>query len=229
MKALSPAQIPASPQPNTSDSQTSGRNPASALTTVAVRMNAASPAPIKTPSRAKTIPANSRWATRNHHGTPIASSTARSPVNADKHRRTSRQNCRGDHRGEAEKAVTRQATCLAWLGSPAPRAAPTRDWAAMASESSTSARKLPQPQTTGERPEPLHRIAPPPPQRTEAGLKRHGAHHQIGPSPPACAARRNQLRTDVFGQQMPGRTTAPRATAPPGWPPPSQPAPNAEI
>ena len=40
MNMLSPDQMPASPQSNTSDSQISGRKPASALTTVAVRMNA---------------------------------------------------------------------------------------------------------------------------------------------------------------------------------------------
>ena len=59
---LSPDQMPASPQPNASDSQVSGKKPTSALTTVAVRMNAASPAPSSTPSSAKTIPANGNWA-----------------------------------------------------------------------------------------------------------------------------------------------------------------------
>jgi hypothetical protein len=44
-KALKPDQIPARPQSNTSDSHTNGRNPISALITVAFRMNRASPAP----------------------------------------------------------------------------------------------------------------------------------------------------------------------------------------
>ena len=35
--------MPSSPQPNTSDSQISGRNPTSALIKVALRMNFASP------------------------------------------------------------------------------------------------------------------------------------------------------------------------------------------
>ena len=57
MNVLSPDQMPSSPQPNTKDNQISGRKPSSALANVAVRMNAASPAPSSTPSRAKTIPA----------------------------------------------------------------------------------------------------------------------------------------------------------------------------
>src|SRR5690625_1133302 len=82
MNAVSPDQVPASPQPNTSDIQTAGRNPVTALTTVAVRMNAASPAPNSTPSRPNTSPAIGNWATRNHHGTPIVASTAGSSVNS---------------------------------------------------------------------------------------------------------------------------------------------------
>lgn len=82
MNIVNPDQIPARPQPNTSDSQVSGRHPISALITVAVRMNAASPAPNSTPSNAKTIPATGKRATRNHHGTPIAASTNRSLVNS---------------------------------------------------------------------------------------------------------------------------------------------------
>jgi hypothetical protein len=74
MNMFNPDQMPASPQPNTSDSQVNGRNPTSALTTVAVRINAASPAPSSTPSIAKTIPVKGNWAARNHHGTPIAAS-----------------------------------------------------------------------------------------------------------------------------------------------------------
>src|SRR5690349_227044 len=81
MKVLSPDQIPSRPQPNASESQISGRNPTSALISVALRMNFASPAPSSTPSSAKTIPATGNWATMNHHGTPIASSTERSSVN----------------------------------------------------------------------------------------------------------------------------------------------------
>jgi hypothetical protein len=75
MNALSPDQMPASPQSHTSDNQTNGKKPASALTTVAVRMNAASPARSNTPSRAKTTPAKGIWATRNHHGILVAART----------------------------------------------------------------------------------------------------------------------------------------------------------
>src|SRR6202171_5442713 len=81
MNVLKPDQMPSRPQPNTSESQTNGRNPTSALMSVALRMNFASPAPISTPSSAKTIPATGNWATMNHHGTPIASRTERSSVN----------------------------------------------------------------------------------------------------------------------------------------------------
>src|SRR5690242_2123686 len=81
MNVDKPAQIPSSPQPNASESQISGRKPTKALTKVALRMNLASPAPSSTPSKAKTIPAMGNWATINHHGTPIASSTERSSVN----------------------------------------------------------------------------------------------------------------------------------------------------
>src|SRR5882757_3065313 len=87
MNMLSPDQMPASPQSNTSDSQISGRKPASALTTVAVRMNAASPAPSSTPSSAKTTPAKGNWPTRNHHGIPIAASTDRSSRSRAQHHR----------------------------------------------------------------------------------------------------------------------------------------------
>ncbi len=51
MKVDRPDQIPARPQPNASDSQISGRKPASAVITVALRMNFASPAPSSTPSK----------------------------------------------------------------------------------------------------------------------------------------------------------------------------------
>src|SRR3954462_14987620 len=80
MNVLKPDQIPSSPQPNTSESQINGRNPTSALISVALRMNFASPAPSSTPSSAKTMPATGNWATMNHHGTPMASSTERSSV-----------------------------------------------------------------------------------------------------------------------------------------------------
>src|SRR5258708_30599160 len=81
MNVLKPDQMPSRPQPNTSESQTNGRKPTSALMSVALRMNFASPAPSSTPSSAKTIPATGNSATMNHHGTPIASSTDRSSVN----------------------------------------------------------------------------------------------------------------------------------------------------
>jgi len=80
MNELKPDQMPSRPQPNASESQINGRNPTSALISVALRMNFASPAPSRTPSSAKTIPATGNWATMNHHGTPIASSTDRSSV-----------------------------------------------------------------------------------------------------------------------------------------------------
>ena len=99
MNVLSPDQIPASPQPNTSDSQIGGRKPTSALTTVAVRMNAASPAPSNTPSSAKTTPAKGNWATMNHHGTPTAASTERSSVNS----RGSTGSAGGEHDGQARR------------------------------------------------------------------------------------------------------------------------------
>ena len=79
MNVVNPDQMPNRPQPNTSDSQISGRNPTNALARVALRMNFASPAPSSTPSSANTMPATGSWATRNHHGTPISSSTDRSP------------------------------------------------------------------------------------------------------------------------------------------------------
>ena len=66
MNAASPDQIPASPQPNASDAQISGRNPSTAAASVAVRRNAASPAPSNTPSMAKTTPATGCSATKNH-------------------------------------------------------------------------------------------------------------------------------------------------------------------
>lgn len=56
MKVPKPDQIPASPQPKINDSQINGKNPADALISVALRMNLASPAPTKTPSRLNTIP-----------------------------------------------------------------------------------------------------------------------------------------------------------------------------
>src|SRR5215208_298784 len=143
MNVLSPDQMPSKPQPNASDSQINGRNPTSALISVALRMNFASPAPSSTPSSAKTIPANGNWATMNHHGTPIASSTERSSVktlgNTDA---PTAKITASTPEARVEKIVTRQATDLACASCPAPRAAPTNDCAAIASESSTSARKF---------------------------------------------------------------------------------------
>src|SRR2546423_365718 len=61
-----PVQIPVSPQPKASEIQIIGRNPIPALTSVAVRRNAASPAPSSTPSSANTTPATGCSATKNH-------------------------------------------------------------------------------------------------------------------------------------------------------------------
>src|SRR3954468_969017 len=143
MNVLKPDQIPSSPQPNTSESQINGRNPTSALISVALRMNFASPAPSSTPSSAKTIPATGNWATMNHHGTPIASSTERSSVNTLGNTDAPMAKMPANTaEATAEKMVTRHATDLACATSPAPSAAPTSDCAAIASESRTSARKL---------------------------------------------------------------------------------------
>ncbi|CKT85766.1 Uncharacterised protein [Mycobacterium tuberculosis] len=138
----SPDQIPASPQPYASDNQTSGKKPTNALATVAVRMNAASPAPSSTPSTAKTIPAKGNWTTMNHHGTPIAASTDRSSVNSPGSTEEPSPNAAAKiPAANSENAVTRHATALACPASPAPNAAPTSDCAAIASESRTSARR----------------------------------------------------------------------------------------
>ncbi len=80
-RAASPAQIPTSPQPNTSDAQVSGRNPAAAATRVHVRRYAASPAPSSTPSRANTTPAAGWSPAKNHQAAGTAASTAGSVVN----------------------------------------------------------------------------------------------------------------------------------------------------
>src|SRR3954447_17146361 len=143
MNVLKPDQIPRSPQPNTSESQINGRNPTSALISVALRMNLASPAPSSTPSSAKTIPATGNWATMNHQGTPIASSTERSSVNTFGNTDApTAKTPASTADATVEKIVTRHATDLACASCPAPSAAPTSDCAAIASESSTSARKF---------------------------------------------------------------------------------------
>src|SRR5271170_4213911 len=143
MNMLSPDQMPASPQSNTSDSQISGRKPANALTTVAVRMNAASPAPSRTPSIAKTTPAKGNWPTRNHHGVAIAASTDRSSVKSSGSTEAPAANTPAKAVAAiADDAVTRRAVAIASAPSPPPSAAPTNACAAIASESRTSARKL---------------------------------------------------------------------------------------
>ena len=81
MNAASPDQIPASPHPNASDAQISGRNPTTAAGSVHVRRNAASPAPSSTPSMANTTPATGCSAAKNHQATGTAASTAASGVN----------------------------------------------------------------------------------------------------------------------------------------------------
>src|SRR3954451_10382489 len=123
MNAERPDQIPSSPQPNTSDNQISGKKPTSALISVALRMNLASPAPSSTPSSAKTIPATGNGATMNHHGTPIASSPERSSVNTlgNTDAPTAKTPARTAE-ATVEKIVTRQATDLACASSPAPSA-----------------------------------------------------------------------------------------------------------
>src|SRR5262249_11116282 len=87
--------------------------PTSALTTVAVRMNAASPA------------AKGNWATMNHQGTLIAASTDRSAVNSLGSTAAPAPNTPANiPPAMVEKAVTRHATNLACAASPAPSAAP---------------------------------------------------------------------------------------------------------
>src|SRR3954464_11334969 len=79
----------------------------------------------------------------NHHGTPIAASTERSSVNtAGNTDAPTAKTPASTADATAEKIVPRHATDLACVNSPAPSAAPTSDCAAIASESSTSARKL---------------------------------------------------------------------------------------
>src|SRR5690349_19505047 len=134
MKLLRPDQIPSRPQPNASDSQINGRNPTNALIRVALRMNFASPAPSSTPSSAKTIPATGNWATMNHHGTPIASSTDLSSVNTLGNTDAPTANTMASTAAASvEKIVTRHATDFACANWPAPSAAPTNDCAAIAS------------------------------------------------------------------------------------------------
>ncbi len=79
----------------------------------------------------------------NHHGTPIASSTERSSVNTlgITEAPTAKMPA-STAEASVEKIVTRHATDFACASCPAPSAAPTSDCAAMASESSTSARKF---------------------------------------------------------------------------------------
>ena len=76
MNAASPDQIPASPHPNASDAQISGRNPTTAAASVHVRRNAASPAPSNTPSMANTTPATGCSAAKNHQAMGTTASTA---------------------------------------------------------------------------------------------------------------------------------------------------------
>ena len=77
-------------------------------------MNVASPAPSSTPSIANTMPAIGSCATRNHHGTPIASSTERSVVNsAGNTDEPSANTAASTSPATVEKIVTRHATDLA--------------------------------------------------------------------------------------------------------------------
>ncbi len=79
----------------------------------------------------------------NHHGMPIASSTERSSVNTLGITEAPTANTPASMaEASVEKMVTRHATDFAWASWPAPSAAPTNDCAAMASESSTRARKF---------------------------------------------------------------------------------------
>src|SRR5262245_35041427 len=126
MKVAKPDQIPAKLQPNANDNQISGRKPTSALITVALRMNFASPAPRRTPSSPNTTPAIGNMATKNHHGTPTSSSTVRSFVNSSGRTDAPSPNTSASTvAATVEKAVTRAATDFACVAKPAPNAAPT--------------------------------------------------------------------------------------------------------
>src|SRR4051794_20226255 len=82
MNSVSPVHTPGRPQSSQPDSSDSGTKPSSAEPRVTVRRNAASPAPISTPSRAKTTPASGCISARNHHTTSAWASTAGSSVNS---------------------------------------------------------------------------------------------------------------------------------------------------
>src|SRR3954469_23158515 len=142
-KALSPLQIPTSPQSNTRAAHTNGRNPPKAARSVALRMKAASPAPNITPSNANTTPQTGWSATKNHHALGTSSSTAVSDVNTCG--RTPANKANTTPRAVPKTRpylVTCHATERARSTSEAPSASPTRACAAMASESSTIARKF---------------------------------------------------------------------------------------
>ena len=104
-----------------------------------------------------------------------------------------------------ENAVTRHATDFACASSPAPSAAPTRDCAAMASESSTSARKLHSCSTTWW----AATAAAPKRAATAAAETKHVwkamcAHHQI-PAHHHLRAQHREIdpQRDPFDQQRP--------------------------
>ena len=230
-RASGPTRCRTGPSRTASDSQISGRKPTSALTSVALRMNSASPAPSSTPSSAKTIPAIGNCATMNHHGTPIASSTERSSVNSrgntDAPDREHHRQHHGGHRREHRHPPRHR------LGVPgvAPRRAPHRPATARRSpanpapaQGNSTAAAPPggrrrRPHRTGRRPRPRRRSRPGTPGCAPAGR---------GPSPPAPAAPRcPAAAAPVLGQQRPAEQQRRPATGPPGWRPPSRPAPAA--
>ncbi len=170
------------------------------------------------------------WATRNHHGTPIASSTERSSVNSVGNTEAPAANTAANSAAATvEKIVTRHATAFACGKSPAPSAAPTSDCAAIASESSTSARKLHSCKHhlvsgDGGRTEPCGDRG----RRDEAGLERQGPHQQVAAHHDLRAQHREvDSQRYALDEQRPAEQQRPPTTARPGWRLPTRPTPSA--
>ena len=136
MKAARPHHTPVKPVPIKCAKITPGKNPTRTEEMVSVRRNAASPAPSKTPSKAKTTPPPITMATRIHHGWEMASSTSGEEV---KMRGIIPAPAANTTAKRPEKIVEYNATLLPTLracrAEPAPNAAPVNDCAAMANES----------------------------------------------------------------------------------------------
>ncbi len=99
-----------------------------------------SPAPSSTPSNANTTPAIGCSATKNHHACGISASTPASEVNTlGSTPATAAKTIPSSTPNTSPYRVICQANRRALTRSPAPSAAPTMDWAAIARESSTSA------------------------------------------------------------------------------------------